>query len=172
MLHRYVPVLRAGVNGVVSGEVSQSRNLLADCRTPCVLVEVSAQFSSPWSKIYCIVLFPESSPLEIWWCQQNCVNEHILKNMFSCCINCWEYTYIYIYTLYVHAMHIPVVGALTLTSVFALRGYLRCIVLQVVPGCLFKAVFGHGPVAGPFPKRKQKGVENHVCLQKRQTTYV
>lgn len=69
-------------------------------------------------------------------------------------------------------MHIPVVGALTLTSVFALRGYLRCIVLQVVPGCLFKAVFGHGPVAGPFPKRKQKGVENHVCLQKRQTTYV
>lgn len=164
MLHCYVPVLRAGVNGVVSGEVSQSRNLLADCRTPCVLVEVSAQFSSRWSKMYCIVLCPESSPLEIWWCQQNCVNKHILRNMFSCCINCWEYTYIFI--LYVHAVHIPVVGALTLTSVFALRGYLRCIVLQVVPGRLFKAVLGMDRLLVLF----QKGVQ--PCLPPKTSNYL
>lgn len=151
MLHRYVPVLRAGVNGVVSGEVSQSRNLLADCRTPCVLVEVSAQFSSPWSKIYCIVLCPEWSPLEIWWCQQNCVNEHIHFFMRHKLLGI--YVEIYIYILYVHAMHIPVVGALTLTSVFALRGYLRCIVLQVVPGCLFKAVLGMDRLLVLFQKR-------------------
>ena len=50
-------------------------------------------------------------------------------------------------------MHIPVVGALTLTSVFALRGYLRCIVLQVVPGCLFKAVLGMDRLLVLFQKR-------------------